>query len=100
MLVVWMIGRDGSLATTVHETGHSQQVGLPLLTIARAVASSGAVWLFMAHSHPSGDPRPSHADIDSTRQVWRLARTLGASLQDHLIIGRHRLFSFRDSGLL
>jgi DNA repair protein RadC len=54
----------------------------------------------MAHNHPSGEARPSHADIDATRQIWRLARTLGASLQDHLVIGQRRAFSFRDSGLL
>lgn len=80
--------------------GQSATVHIPLATLARAVSVTGAASLFMAHSHPSGDPHPSRADIEVTRQVWRLARTLGASLQDHLILGRCRSFSFRANGLL
>ncbi|HEX7821460.1 MAG TPA: JAB domain-containing protein [Sphingobium sp.] len=111
MLVIWLLNHNGTLAATIRESradnGQRRRVTLPLPAIARALATTGATSLFMAHSHPSGDPRPSHADIDATRQIWRLARTLGASLQDHLVIadpharnGSRRMFSFRASGLL
>jgi DNA repair protein RadC len=100
ILHIWLFRRDGTLAATLCERGHGRHVTLPLSIIARALVSTDAGYLFMAHNHPSGDARPSHADIDATRQIWRLARTLGASLQDHLVIGQRRAFSFRDSGLL
>ncbi len=100
MLFIWLVSEDGTLITTLQETGLWRQVALPLPAIAGALASTGATCLFMAHSHPSGNPHPSRADIEATRQIWRLARMLGASLQDHLVIGRQRTFSFRASGLI
>ncbi|MFT3966648.1 MAG: JAB domain-containing protein [Sphingobium sp.] len=97
---IWLFDRDGSLATTLQERGGQRRVGIPLPALVQALAATGAAYVFMAHNHPSGDPRPSDADIEATRQVWRIARMLGASLQDHLVIAQERCFSFRSHGLL
>ncbi|HEX7854120.1 MAG TPA: JAB domain-containing protein [Sphingobium sp.] len=99
-MMIWLLDREGGLLTTLQETGDRQQVEIPLTALARALAITGAPYVFMAHNHPSGDPRPSEADIRATRRVWRLARTLGASLQDHLVITSGEWFSFRSHGLL
>ncbi len=56
--------------------------------------------IILVHNHPSGDPTPSQADIDITRQIDAAAQTLGLTLHDHLIIGRSRELSFRAEGLL
>jgi DNA repair protein RadC len=42
----------------------------------------------LVHNHPSGDPTPSRADIDMTKQVAEVARTLGIQLYDHVIVGK------------
>ena len=52
------------------------------------------------HNHPSGDPTPSRADIDMTREVKIAAEALGISIHDHLVIGRKGHTSFRSPGLL
>lgn len=52
------------------------------------------------HNHPSGDPTPSSADIDMTRQVADAARTLRIAVHDHLVVGRHGVASFKALGLL
>lgn len=54
----------------------------------------------MMHNHPSGDPTPSAADIEMTKQVASAAKPLGVSVHDHLIIGRHGHASFRALGLI
>ena len=54
--------------------------------------------LILVHNHPSGDPTPSAADIDMTRQVQRAADALGITLHDHIIIGKSAEVSFRSSG--
>jgi DNA repair protein RadC len=41
------------------------------------------------HNHPSGDPTPSRADVDMTRQVADAARPLGIAVHDHIIVGRN-----------
>lgn len=60
----------------------------------------GATALILAHNHPSGDPTPSRADIDMTREIADAARPLGVVLHDHIVIGRERVASFKALGLM
>lgn len=46
----------------------------------------GAPRIAVAHNHPSGDARPSDADLRVTRQLVAAAETLRLQLVDHLII--------------
>ena len=68
--------------------------------IVRRALELGASALILVHNHPSGDPTPSQADIDMTRQIIAAAGTLGITVHDHIIIGKSRELSFRGSGLL
>lgn len=52
------------------------------------------------HNHPSGDPTPSRADIQMTRQVIDAARALEIAVHDHLVVGREGVASFRQLGLM
>ena len=56
--------------------------------------------IILAHNHPSGDPTPSRADIDMTRDIIRAAAPLGIVVHDHIIIGRDGHASLRALGLL
>ena len=56
--------------------------------------------LIMVHNHPSGDPKPSQADIDMTRKVKEAASTVGLILHDHIIVSRGGHVSFKTQGLL
>jgi DNA repair protein RadC len=60
----------------------------------------GASALILVHNHPSGDPTPSKADIQVTRDIVTAAKPLGVTVHDHVIIGRGRHTSLRDMGLL
>jgi DNA repair protein RadC len=59
-----------------------------------------ATALILAHNHPSGDTKPSKADIDMTRKIIDAARPLGIFIHDHLIIGRYGHYSFKSNGLI
>jgi DNA repair protein RadC len=54
----------------------------------------------VVHNHPSGDPTPSRADIDMTRNVSAAAKALSITVHDHLVIGRSGHASFKALGLL
>jgi DNA repair protein RadC len=56
--------------------------------------------LVVAHNHPSGDPTPSQADVDMTRQLADAARALAISLHDHVLIAGDRAVSFKALGLM
>ena len=42
----------------------------------------------LVHSHPSGDPTPSRADIQMTQQIVDIAKPLGIAVHDHIIVGK------------
>ena len=42
----------------------------------------------LVHNHPGGDPTPSRADIEMTRVIVEVAKPLGISVHDHLIVGK------------
>ena len=54
----------------------------------REAVRLGATSVAIAHNHPSGDPRPSTEDLESTRAIAAAGRILDIPLLDHLVIGR------------
>lgn len=60
----------------------------------------GANSILVAHNHPSGDPRPSDADVESTQALERGADAIGVRLIDHLVLACGSWRSFRQQGLL
>lgn len=60
----------------------------------------GATALILLHNHPSGDPKPSQADIDMTQQIMRAAEPFSILIHDHIIIARSGYTSFKSMGLI
>ena len=71
----------------------------PREVLKRALALNAAA-LIAVHNHPSGDPKPSRADIEMTRELKAAARALEVELHDHVVIGHGTHASFRSLGLL
>jgi DNA repair protein RadC len=77
----------------------SEAVVYPREVVARAL-KAGAAAVVCAHNHPSGNPNPSQADRDITRQLYHACRAVGLELVDHVIVGESRLYSLAQEGLL
>ncbi len=71
----------------------------PREVVRRALELKAAA-IILVHNHPSGDPSPSQDDIQMTATIAELGAVLKVRVQDHVIIGNGRWFSFRDAGLL
>ncbi|MGB0335081.1 MAG: RadC family protein [Opitutales bacterium] len=63
--------------------------------------------IIAVHNHPSGDPAPSRADIQVTRQLREAAKVIGIDLLDHIIVGQRSrdpqglgYYSFNEAGLI
>ena len=67
--------------------------------MARRSLELSACALILLHNHPSGDPAPSPADIDMTRQIVDALRPLRISVHDHLVVGSAGVASFKALGL-
>lgn len=67
--------------------------------VARQAVLLEASAVVLLHNHPSGDPTPSAADIQSTQRVGQALAAVGVALHDHLIVGENRIASMRGLGL-
>ncbi len=52
------------------------------------------------HNHPSGNLKPSQADIELTKKLKAAAQLIDVVLLDHLIVGDKNYYSFADNGML
>jgi DNA repair protein RadC len=68
--------------------------------VARRALELSASAVILVHNHPSGDPTPSSADIDMTRQVVEAGKALRIAVHDHLVVGREGVASFKALGLI
>ena len=73
----------------------------------RAAIVGSAAAVICIHNHPSGDPAPSAADLQITRQLRESSKVVDIILLDHVIIGSRAgdpsgrgFYSFREAGLL
>ena len=57
----------------------------------------GAVAVMVAHNHPSGDPKPSKADLKFTERLAALAKIAEIRLLDHLVLGEGKYVSIRST---
>jgi DNA repair protein RadC len=78
----------------------------PRECLKQAIVCSASA-LVACHNHPSGDPSPSAADMQLTRQLREAATAVDIPLVDHVIVGRRGAdplgrgyYSFREAGLL
>lgn len=60
----------------------------------------GAASVIFVHNHPSGNPKPSKQDIETTKRLVRAADILGIPVLDHIIIGDGKYMSFKRKGLI
>jgi len=89
-----------TLGTLTSSLVHPREVFRPAI-----LASAASV--ILAHNHPSGDPTPSSADIQVTRQLREASRAVDIEILDHVIVGSQESdpakvghYSFRNAGLL
>ncbi len=68
--------------------------------VARRALELSAAAVILVHNHPSGDPKPSAADLAITREIVAAANAVGVKVHDHLVIGRNGAESFKSLGLL
>ncbi|MCP4615522.1 MAG: DNA repair protein RadC, partial [Bradyrhizobium sp.] len=68
--------------------------------VIRRAIELGSAALILVHNHPSGDPSPSRADIEITRQIAAAGKGLGIGVHDHIILGREGHASLRGQGLI
>jgi DNA repair protein RadC len=81
--------------------GASNQVVVDKQYIARLAILSNAQAVVLCHNHPSGNIKPSDADIRITKEIKEGLKLFDIALLDHLILTQDNGFtSFAADGII
>jgi DNA repair protein RadC len=80
--------RNALIADEVQGTGTVDHTPVYPREVVKRALELAATAVILVHNHPSGDPTPSSADIELTRQIMTAAKPLGVTVHDHIIVGR------------
>lgn len=98
--ILFLDKRNRLIADEVQQVGTVDHTPVyPREIIKRALELSSTA-IVLVHNHPSGDPTPSQADITMTRQIVDIAKPLGITVHDHIIVGREGHASLRGLKLI
>ena len=86
--VLFLDKKNMLIADEVQQTGTIDHTPVYPREVVKRALELSATALILVHNHPSGDPTPSTADIQMTKQVVDIARPLGIAVHDHIIIGK------------
>ncbi len=92
--------RNHLIADEMQQSGTIDHTPVYPREVVRRALEVGATALILVHNHPSGDPTPSRADIEMTKDIVRALQPVGVVVHDHLIVGRSGTTSFKSLELL
>jgi DNA repair protein RadC len=88
------------IADEVQQTGTVDHTPVYPREVVRRALELSATAIILVHNHPSGDPKPSRADIEMTKTLSEIALPLGIEVHDHIIVGRDGHASLKGLGLV
>ena len=92
--------RDWLLGCELVSVGSLDSSIVHMREVYKGALLNNASRVMVSHNHPSGDPRPSAADRQITRQLLLAGVLLGVELVDHLVVTDDRYYSFKKARFL
>lgn len=83
----------------ISKGGQSGTIADPKIIFQTALENHAA-GLILSHNHPSGNLKPSQADIALTRKLTEAGSFLDMPVLDHIIFSNSSFFSFADEGMM
>jgi len=98
--VLFLDKRNQLIADEVQQVGTVDHTPVYPREVVKRALELSATAIILVHNHPSGDPTPSHADIQMTQQIIAVAQPLGISVHDHIIVGKEGYASLKGLKLI
>ena len=93
--ILFLDKRNQLIADEVQQTGTIDHTPVYPREVVKRALELSATAIILVHNHPSGDPSPSAADVQMTRAIVDVAKPLGITVHDHIIIGKSGHASLR-----
>jgi len=98
--ILFLNKKNEIIADEVQQSGTVDHTPAYPREIMKRSLEVGATAIILVHNHPSGDPKPSEADIELTKQIIAAAKPFDILIHDHLIVSRNGTQSFKNLGLI
>src|SRR5690606_22779101 len=98
--IIFLNKKNEMIADEIQNSGTVDHTPAYPREIMKRALELGATALILVHNHPSGDPKPSQADVDMTRHIIRAAEPFSIVIHDHVVVSRNGYSSFKNLGLL
>jgi DNA repair protein RadC len=98
--ILFLDKRNTLIADEVQQSGTVDHTPVYPREVVKRALELGSTAIILVHNHPSGDPTPSRADITMTKSVIDIAKPLGITVHDHIIVGRNGHASLRSLQLI
>jgi len=98
--VLFLDKKNVLIRSEIQQTGTVDHTPVYPREVVKRALELNASAIILVHNHPSGDPTPSRADIDMTREIVKAAAPLGIAIHDHIVVGRKGHVSFKGQGLM
>lgn len=98
--VIYLNKKNEVMGDEVQQTGTVDYTPAYPREIMKSALDIGATAIILVHNHPSGDPTPSDADVQLTKQIIAAAKPFDIVIHDHLIVSRNGVSSFKTLGLM
>ncbi len=98
--ILFLDKRNTLIADEVQQSGTVDHTPVYPREVVKRALELGSTAIILVHNHPSGDPTPSRADITMTKSVIDIAKPLGITVHDHIIVGRNGHASLRGLQLI
>ncbi len=98
--ILFLDRKNHLIADEVQQSGTIDHTPVYPREVVKRALEVGATAIILVHNHPSGDPTPSRADIDMTKEIIRATTPIGVVVHDHLIVGKEETASFKSLGLI
>jgi len=97
--VLYLDGRSRIISGRVVAMGGTSSLVLNAREVFQGACDAGASAIIVGHNHPSGNPEPSEADRNMTRNLVESGKVLGIPVMDHVIVTECGLsHSFMNNG--
>lgn len=98
--ILFLDKRNQLIADEVQQKGTVDHTPVYPREVVKRALELSATAIILVHNHPSGDPTPSRADVQMTKQVIDVAKPLGITVHDHIIVGKAGHSSLRGLKLI
>jgi DNA repair protein RadC len=98
--VIFLNNQNALLHFEILFSGTLNQATVYPREVLKKVIYYQAANVILTHNHPSGSTKPSDSDCAITKRLQDALALIEVKILDHLIVGKGKVFSFAENGLL